>query len=253
VPDRLRGKRVLVTGAASGIGREIALAAAGEGAAVLCADLDEAGATGTAERAGGEAVAVDVASPDSVAAMGVWAGEVDGLVAGAGVVRHGNALEISVDDWDLVEAVNLRGPWLCARALLPGMIRRGGGSIVNVASIAALVGTPRTAAYAASKAGLVGLTRQLAADFGVDGVRVNAICPGTVPTEMSRARYQAQGLGEEEIEARLEALGGRTALGRLGEPADIAAMAIFLLSDEAGWITGGCHRVDGGFTATRRG
>jgi NAD(P)-dependent dehydrogenase (short-subunit alcohol dehydrogenase family) len=253
VPERLLGKRVLVTGAAAGIGREIALAAAGEGAELLCADLDEAGASATAERAGGAAIAVDVTEPASVTSMGERAGEVDGLAACAGVVRHGSALEIAVEDWDLVEAVNLRGPWLCARALLPGMIRRGGGSIVNVASIAALVGTPRTAAYAASKAGLVGLTRQMAADFGVNGVRVNAISPGTVPTEMSRARYRAEGLGEEEIEARFKRLGERTALGRLGTPGDVAAMAVFLLGDEAGWISGGCHEVDGGFIATRRG
>jgi NAD(P)-dependent dehydrogenase (short-subunit alcohol dehydrogenase family) len=178
-------------------------------------------------------------------------GTVDALVNCAGIASRGTALEIEPEAWDRVLAVNLRGTWLCSRAVLPGMIDQGRGSIVNISSISALIGTRATAAYAASKAGVLGLTRQMAVDFGTSGVRVNAVCPGTVDTPLSRGRWVAAGLDEEAIDERKAATANRTAVGRAGQPDDIASMVLFLVGPDSTWITGCSYTVDGGTVTTR--
>jgi NAD(P)-dependent dehydrogenase (short-subunit alcohol dehydrogenase family) len=263
---RLEGKVVIVTGAGSGLGEASATLFAQQGAAVGCVDLFADAAERVAESiraSGGRAVAVaaDVSSAADaermVAATVEAFGSLDGVYANAGIPGSGAAGDITTDDWDRVIAVNLTGVWLTSKFVLPHLLAKGGGSIVNQASVGGLVGVPGIASYAAAKAGVIGLTRQMAVEYAPKGIRVNAVCPGTVPTPLVRRTYEqaggfaaaAEAAGERDVDALLEKARMRFPIGRLGTPLDIAHAALFLLSDDSAWITGIALPVDGGMTA----
>jgi NAD(P)-dependent dehydrogenase (short-subunit alcohol dehydrogenase family) len=254
---RLENKVAIVTGAGSGIGRAAALRFAREGAAVVCADVSGETAEETARvaRAAGHvalATAVDVSAAadvrrlmdECVAAYG----RIDVLYANAGVGGVGNAIDTDEVEWQRVIGINLTGVWLCAKYALPRMVAAGAGSIVNQASIGGLVGVPAVAAYAAAKAGVIGLTRQMALDFARSGIRVNAIAPGTVSTPLVQGIWE-KGAGlvtGGDLSAREAAAAEVYPLKRIGTPDDIANLALFLASDESSWITGAVYVIDGG-------
>jgi NAD(P)-dependent dehydrogenase (short-subunit alcohol dehydrogenase family) len=247
----LHGKAALVSGAAGGICRAIAVAFAEAGAAVACIDIAEAGVTETArlvEEAGGRAVArrCDVASETETRAAAAAAaaafGRIDVLVSGA--APHdpsGTVLETSIEDWQRVLAVNLTGAFLLSRAVLPTMIGGGGGSIIFIASQLGRVGSAGRAAYCASKGALIQLAKVMAIDHAADNVRVNTLSPGAVETERMVLRHGS-------FAAARAALGPKHLLGRLGQTQEIAPAAVFLASDAASFITGSDLLVDGGYT-----
>lgn len=244
----LDGRTAIVTGAAGGLGRAFCLALAAAGARLVAADLSAEGATQTAEAvitAGGDAIAVtvDVTSPTETAQMTATAvdrwGRVDILVNNAGLyatLSRRPFYELPPDEWDRVMAVNLKGPWLCARAVYPAMKKQGGGKIINIASATFFSGSPLWSHYVASKGGLIGLTRSLAREVGEDGICVNAIAPGFTLTEASRS-----------VMPDAEAYGvARGAIKRAEQPDDIAGLVVFLASDASNFITGQTMVVDGG-------
>jgi 2-keto-3-deoxy-L-fuconate dehydrogenase len=228
--------RALVTGAGSGIGAATARRLAAEGWELVVADLfPEA----VAEELGARALQLDVRDEEQVApAMA----ELDVLVNVAGIGSTTSAPETPLDVWEDVFAVNARGTFLCCKHAIPGMVERGGGSIVNVSSVAALVGLRNRAAYSASKGAVVALTRALAVDHVADGIRANAVCPGTVDSPW------VQRLVEESGES-LDALRARQPMGRLGTPDEIAEAIAYLASDRAAFVTGSVLVIDGGLTA----
>jgi 2-keto-3-deoxy-L-fuconate dehydrogenase len=224
---RFVGKRALVTGAGSGIGAAVAHLLAAEGAETVAADL-----TGTDVR-------LDVREEAQVAAV---AHDVDILVNVAGIGSTTTAPDTELGVWEDVFAVNARGTFLCCKHVIPSMIARGGGSIVNIASVAALVGLRNRAAYCASKGAVVALTRALAVDHVDDGIRVNAVCPGTVDSPWVRRLVDEAGESLEQLRARQP-------LGRLGSPEEIAEAVAYLVSDAASFVTGSVLVIDGGLTA----
>jgi 2-keto-3-deoxy-L-fuconate dehydrogenase len=246
--SRTKGKVAIVTGAGSGIGQATALLMAREGARVLAVDVDGDAAQGTAERAEGELVPMqtDVSDEAAVAAMFERCRELFGppavLANIAGIGSTTAAPETSLEVWEHVFAVNARGTFLCCKHAIPQMVAAGGGSIVNMASIAGLVGLRNRAAYCASKGAVVALTRALALDHVSDRIRVNCICPGTVDSPwVKRLREEA---GES-----LDALVARQPMGRLGTPEEIAAAVLYVASDAAAFMTGSALVIDGGLTA----
>jgi NAD(P)-dependent dehydrogenase (short-subunit alcohol dehydrogenase family) len=258
---RFVGRVALVTGAASGIGRATALRLAAEGAAVAVVDRDAEGAEQTARDiaatgASARACPCDVSSSDQVAdttaAIERDLGAVDVLANVAGIgdpAAAGRITEITDERWDMVLAVNLNGPFFLCRALLPGMAERGRGAVVNVSSLA---GKSKSAtgglSYSSSKAGLLGLTRHLAFDYGSRGVRVNAICPGGVDTPMLRAgaATASASVDPDEAAARMTAYQYFMPIKRLSTPEEQAAAIVFLASDEASYINGVALDVNGG-------
>lgn len=248
--DRLKGRRAFVTGAASGIGRATAQRLAAEGAHVFCADIAAAGAEETAKQvaaAGGRSAsgAVDVAQLASceavVAAAGRALGGLDILANVAGILRPGHTDKQDPKLFDQTIAINLSGTFYMCRSALP-LLLEGGGAIVNIASVAGVQGVPYNAAYGASKAGVIGLTQSLAAEYARRGVRVNCICPGGVMTPMTAAGFAVDGL-DGSLMARIAPL-----MPRVGKPEEIAGLVAFLASDEAAYVTGSAYRIDGGQT-----
>lgn len=250
---RIDGKACVVTGAASGIGRAIALRLAEEGGKVLCVDRsDGVDATVTAiEEAGGtaEGVVADVSDPMAVGSFiercaELW-GAVDVLVNNAGVNIPGVFHEVGDDVIDQTLAVNVKGPMYGCRAAVPHMLRQGGGSIINISSVNGLVSEPYLAVYSASKGAVVMLTKGVALDYAKQGIRCNAICPGWVDTPINYAHAEMLG-GLEKVYSTIDSF---QPIGRPGEPVEIAHVALFLASDESSFMTGSILVADGGMTA----
>ena len=242
--DRLKGKRAVVTAAGQGIGRAFAEAFHREGAEVLATDINEktlASLTGMATRR------LDVTDGAAVAALAAELGAVDILANCAGYVLQGTILDGTEKDWDFTFDLNVKSMYRMIRAFLPAMLEKGGGSIVNVASVASSVkAVPNRCAYSASKAAVIGLTKAVAADYVAKGIRCNAICPGTVRSPSLDERMAA--LGGDPAEVR-RAFAQRQPMGRLGDPAEIAHLAVYLAADESSFTTGAIHVIDGGWTA----
>jgi NAD(P)-dependent dehydrogenase (short-subunit alcohol dehydrogenase family) len=247
---RLEGLRVLVTGAASGIGRSIVERCVREGARVVLVDLDADAAERTRAAVGGElALAADVSERSAVDAAVAGAvaalGGLDGVVNNAGIPMVGRVEELAESDWDRVLAVNLKGAYLVSRAAWPHLRAAGGGAIANTGSIAGMWATEGQPSYAAAKAATIMLTKCMALDGARDGIRVNCVSPGFIRTPMFE-RFIVDQADPTAVEAALSA---RHPLGRLGEPLDIADAFVYLLSDEARWVTATNLVVDGGVTA----
>jgi 2-keto-3-deoxy-L-fuconate dehydrogenase len=243
---RLQNKRALITAAGAGIGRATAEAFAREGCHVVATDIAPAKLDGLS----GELLELDVRSTQAVRSLASRIGTIDILFNCAGIVHHGTVLECSEEDWDSSFDVNVKSMHRTIQAFLPGMLARGKGSIINIASGASSVrGIPNRYAYGASKAAVIGLTKAVAADFIRQGIRCNAICPGTVesPSLELRIARQAELQGRTVLEVRRE-FEARQAMGRIGKPQEIAALAVYLASDESAFTTGAIHIVDGGFS-----
>lgn len=247
---RLEGKIALVTGGGTGIGRAIALLFAREGARLVVAgrrsdplqevvrEIRRDGGTATFTRG-------DVTKPDRVEMMVQGAvynfGGLDILVNNAGVFVEGSVVDLDEKKWDRVVGTNLKGAYLVSRLAIPAMRQRGGGAIVNIASVHGLVGMKGGAAYCASKGGLVQLTRAMALDHAADRIRVNAICPGVIDTAMTRDDGGGSGWLDETVRTY--------PMPRAGTPDEVARLALYLVSEDSGWMTGSALPLDGGFSA----
>lgn len=255
---RLADRVAVVTGAAGGIGAAIARAMAADGARVVVADVQDGTDTVAGiVAAGAEAcyLPCDVADADQVTAMVAAAvarfGALDVLVNDAGISGGSSpAHELEVEVWTRVLAVNLTGTFPCARAALPHLLASGRGRIVNIASTYGLVGAPLAPAYCASKGGVVNLTRQLAVDYSPQGIRVNAICPGYIDTDMGGYRASLGAAAAAAANARREAAAALQPIGRQAQADEVARVAVFLASDSSSFMTGSIVTVDGGCTAT---
>ncbi len=247
--DRLKGKRAILTACGAGIGRATALLFAAEGAHVIATDVKPELMADLKDQGVAEVDVLNVRDGAAVAAMAEKVGPVDVLFNCAGFVHHGTVLTTSDEDWDFSFDLNAKSMHRTIRAFLPAMLERGSGSIVNVASGASSVrGIPNRYVYGASKAAVIGLTKAVAADFIRQGVRCNAICPGTIqsPSLDGRIADQAKGQGRPVEEIR-QAFVDRQPMGRIGTAEEVAWTALYLASDESSFTTGHIHLVDGGF------
>ena len=238
---RLNGKVALITAAARGIGRATAQRFVEEGARVIATDRDREALEGLE---GCELRALDATDGAAVRALAAEVGPIDILANIAGVVHAGNILECSQEDWDFALSLNMTAMYHTIRAFLPGMLDKSAGAIVNMSSIASSVkGIPNRFAYGASKAGVIGLTKAVAADFVGQGIRCNCICPGTIDTPSLQQRLHDTG----DYETAQAAFIARQPMGRLGRAEEIAGLVLYLSSDEAAFTTGAVHVIDGGW------
>ena len=241
---RLAGKICLVTAAGQGIGRATAARFASEGARVIATDINKAT---LATLKGVEVRQLDVTDTGAIAQLFAEHPEFDVVFNCAGYVHQGSILDCGDDDWRFSWDLNVTAMFHVCKAALPGMLRRGRGSIVNMASVASsLKGVPNRFAYSATKAAVIGLTKSIAADFVAQGVRCNAICPGTVASPSLRERIAAL---PGDPAAVLQSFVDRQPMGRLGAPSEIADLALYLASDESAFTTGAIHVIDGGWSA----
>lgn len=246
-PGRLQGKTALVTAAGQGIGRAAAQRLADEGAHVIATDLD---VSPLLNPAGMEAHPLDVLDHDAIRALAQETGPVDVLFNCAGIVHHGSVLECDDREWQLAMALNVTAMFHTIQAFLPAMLANGGGSIINMASLASSIkGVASRCAYGTTKAAVIGLTKSVAADYMTRGIRCNAICPGTVDSPSLHKRIETQasvrGLAVSEVMAEFVA---RQPMGRLGRVEEVAALVAWLACDEAAFITGTTQMIDGGWS-----
>jgi NAD(P)-dependent dehydrogenase (short-subunit alcohol dehydrogenase family) len=254
---RLAGRRALITGGAAGIGRAIAELFLAEGAAVAIADLNAEACKRTAEelrKKGGRVAATvgnvaNLADAERMVAEAVKElGGLDILVNNAGIETCGSVTTADDAEWERQIAVNLNGVYRMSRFAIPEIIRAGGGAVVNMASVGALVAVKEFSAYGASKAGVLQLTKSMAADYAVNNIRVNCLCPGPIQTSLlDRACERLKGEGDPEVVRK--AYAGFTMLQRVGRAEEVATCALFLASDDSSYVTGAALPVDGGFTA----
>ena len=241
---RLEGKRCFVTAAAQGIGRASALAMQAEGAQIIATDINE-GALAELAGHGITTQHLDVRDPDAVRQAAESAGQTDVLFNCAGFVAAGTILDCDEDEWAFSVDLNMTAMYRMLRAFLPGMLEAGGGSIINMASVASsVIAAPGRFVYGATKAGVIGITKSVAADFITKGIRCNAICPGTVESPSLHERLAATG----DYEAARKAFIARQPIGRIGTAEEIAALVVYLASDESAYTTGVAHVVDGGWS-----
>ena len=243
---RLTGKTALVTAAGQGIGRASALAMAREGARVIATDINEA-ALAELAASGMQTRVLNVRDAAAVAAVAAEVGAVDVLFNCAGFVANGTILDCSDEDWTFSFDLNVTAMFRMNRAFLPAMIAGGGGSIINMASVASsIIAAPNRVVYGATKAAVIGMTKAIAADFITSGIRCNAVCPGTVDTPSLHDRMSAGG----DYEGSRKAVLARQPTGKLAAAEDIAGLVVFLASDESAFVTGAAHVIDGGWSNT---
>lgn len=241
---RLAGKTALITAAGQGIGRTSAELFAAEGAMVFAADINDAALAELDAIKGITAIKLDVTDGAAIKTLPTEIGGIDILFNCAGFVANGSILNCDEDDWDFSFDLNVKSMFLLNKAFLPRMIENGGGSIINMSSVAgAPKGVPNRFAYCASKAAIIGLTKSIAADYVTQGIRCNAICPGTVDSPSMHERLRETG----DYEKALAAFIARQPMGRIGKTDEIASLALYLASDESGFTTGQSHLVDGGW------
>jgi 2-keto-3-deoxy-L-fuconate dehydrogenase len=243
--SRLLNKTAIVTAAAQGIGRATALAFAREGARVVACDVNAAGLAALAAEARVETRVLDVRSTDAIAALAAEVPAPDALFNCVGYVHNGTILECDDEAFDRSFDINVKSMFRLIRALLPGMVAAGRGSIINISSVASsVIAVPNRFVYGASKAAVIGLTKSVALDFVSKGIRANAICPGTVESPSLQDRMRATG----DFDAARASFIARQPMGRLGTPEEIANLAVYLASDESSFVTGGTFVIDGGWT-----
>lgn len=247
--QRLAGKTAFLTAAGQGIGRAVAEAFAREGARVIATDINEAALAGL-DVADGRTLRLDVTDPAAIASVAAETGTIDVLFNGAGFVHAGSILECDERAWAFSFDLNVTSMYRLIRAFLPGMLAGRGGSIINMASVASsLKGAPNRFVYGTTKAAVIGLTKAIAADFVTRGIRCNAICPGTVESPSLRERIEAQARASGQTVAQVEAaFVARQPMGRIGRAEEIAALAVYLASDESGFTTGTAQVIDGGWS-----
>lgn len=252
---RLAGKTAFITAAGQGIGRAVAMAFVREGARVIATDINEELLAALKAETGCTTQRLDVTDPAAVTAAAATHGPVNVLFNGAGYVHAGTVLDCTEADWDFAFNLNVRSQFRTIKAFVPGMLelakqRGGGGSIINVASVAGSIkGAPNRFVYGTTKAAIIGLTKAVAADFMTQGVRCNAICPGTVESPSLRDRIAAQAKASGQTLAQVEAaFVSRQPMGRLGKVDEIAALAVYLASDESSFTTGTSQVIDGGWS-----
>ena len=248
--NRLQGKTAFLSAAGQGIGRATAIAFAQQGARVIATDIDAAALQSLRQETGCETHLLNVMDGAAITALARTVGAIDILFNAAGYVHSGTILDTSEDDWTTAFDLNVRSQFRLIKAFLPGMLERGKGSIINVASVVGSIkGAPNRFVYGASKAAVVGLTKAVAADFVTSGIRCNAICPGTVLSPSLRERIAAQSQASGKSLAEVEAgFVARQPIGRLGRVEEVAALAVYLASDESSFTTGTAQIVDGGWS-----
>ena len=248
--QRLAGKTAFLTAAGQGIGRATALAFVREGARVVATDIDAEALRALQAQCGCTTQRLDVLDAAAIAAAAAAHGPVDVLFNGAGIVHAGTVLDCTEEDWAKAFELNVRSHFRTIKAFLPGMLAKGAGSIINVASVAGSIkGVANRCAYGTSKAAVVGLTKAVAADFVTRGIRCNAICPGTVESPSWHARVAAQAQATGQSAAQVEAMFvARQPIGRVGRAEEIAALAVYLASDESSFTTGTAQVIDGGWS-----